>query len=432
MSPTAMHIAAPCAIPDLANKSIAAKKGQEHRHLEETLQGTVSTNHAEDIAFAQALHGRDLKKGLWAQLKSKNQDVYGVTSDTYFNMWGKDATTDSKANEKERASRYSQLVNSYYHLATDFFEYGWGKSFHFCRFYPGEEFHSAVKRHEHFLAIKTGIDSGMKVLDVGCGVGGPARAITHLTGASIVGLNNNAYQLEKAREYTIQEDLGDKLSFIKVSKWFDLQEIPELNLIACFCINQGDFMQIPFDQGTFDRVYAIEATCHAPSFEGVYAEIYRVLKPGGKFGCYEWCMTEKYDAENPKHKEIAHGIAIGNSLPDVRTVADSLGALQKVGFKIEMHVDLARMGDRVHWYYPLEGDLRQCQTFRDIFTTLVMTQAGRYLTINICRILEKIGFAPKGTVQTQEVLEVAGDSVVAGGREDIFTPMFFFVAQKPM
>ncbi|KAL9539225.1 hypothetical protein MBANPS3_010392 [Mucor bainieri] len=409
MPPTAIHTASPRATPDLVSKSIATKKDQEQKHIEETLQKTVSTNHADDIAFAQALHGRDLKKGLWAQLKSKNQDVYGVTSDTYFNMWGKDATTDSKANEQERASRYSQLVNSYYHLATDFFEYGWGKSFHFCRFYPGEEFHSAVKRHEHYLAIKTGIDSDMKVLDVGCGVGGPARAISHLTGASIIGLNNNAYQLEKAKQYAIQEDLGDKLSFIK-----------------------GDFMHIPYDQGTFDRVYAIEATCHAPSFEGVYAEIYRVLKPGGKFGCYEWCMTDKYDVQNPKHKEIAHGIAIGNSLPDVRTVADSLNALQKVGFEVEMHVDLARMGDRVHWYYPLEGDLRQCQTFRDIFTTLVMTQAGRYVTTNICRALEKIGFAPKGTVQTQEVLEVAGDSVVAGGQEDIFTPMFFFVAKKPM
>lgn len=218
MPPTGIHTAAtyPDA-QDLVNRSIASKKYHEHRQLQEKLQNAVSTNHAEDIAFAQALHGKDLKKGLWAQLKSKNQDVYGVTSDTYFNMWGKDATNDSKANEKERASRYSQLVNSYYHLATDFFEYGWGKSFHFCRFYPGEEFHSAVKRHEHFLAIKTGIEPGMKVLDVGCGVGGPARAISHLTGASIIGLNNNAYQLEKAREYAVQEDLGNKLSFVKVN-----------------------------------------------------------------------------------------------------------------------------------------------------------------------------------------------------------------------
>lgn len=32
-------------------------------------------------------------------------------------------------------------------------------------------------------------------------------------------------------------------------------------------------------------VYAIEATCHAPSFEGIYEEIYRCLKPGGVVRC---------------------------------------------------------------------------------------------------------------------------------------------------
>ncbi|KAI8971521.1 sterol 24-C-methyltransferase [Mycotypha africana] len=367
-----------------------------------------SRKHAEDIAYAKALHGSQLKKGLWSNLRSKNNDVYSVTSNTYFSMWGKDANNDTEENEKDRASRYSTLVNAYYNLATDFYEYGWGKSFHFCRFYPGEEFHLAMKRHEYFLALKLDIQPGMKVLDVGCGVGGPARAIAHLTGASIIGLNNNAYQLEKARDYAVQEDLSKQLEFIK-----------------------GDFMAIPFDDNTFDRIYAVEATCHAPTFEGVYAEIYRVLKPGGKFGCYEWCMTENYDPTNQKHKEIAHGIALGNSLPDVRSIADSLEALKNVGFQIELQMDLANQGDRITWYYPLEGDLRQCQTLRDVLTTLVMTKWGRFTTTNICRVLEKIGLAPKGTVQTQEVLEVAGDSVVAGGREGIFTPMFFFVAVKP-
>ena len=36
---------------------------------------------------------------------------------------------------------------------------------------------------------------------------------------------------------------------------------------------------------SFDAVYAIEATVHAPELEGVYREIFRVLKPGGTFAC---------------------------------------------------------------------------------------------------------------------------------------------------
>lgn len=46
---------------------------------------------------------------------------------------------------------------------------------------------------------------------------------------------------------------------------------------------KGDFMKLreQFGEGSFDAVYAIEATVHAPTWEGVYGEIKRVLKPGG-------------------------------------------------------------------------------------------------------------------------------------------------------
>jgi len=47
---------------------------------------------------------------------------------------------------------------------------------------------------------------------------------------------------------------------------------------------KGDFMKIreQFGENSFDAVYAIEATCHAPDWEGIYSEIKHVLKPGGK------------------------------------------------------------------------------------------------------------------------------------------------------
>ena len=60
-----------------------------------------------------------------------------------------------------------------------------------------------------------GIREGMRVLDVGCGVGGPAREIAKFTGANIVGLNNNDYQIERATRYAAKEGLSDQLSFTK-------------------------------------------------------------------------------------------------------------------------------------------------------------------------------------------------------------------------
>ena len=53
------------------------------------------------------------------------------------------------------------------------------------------------------------------MLDVGCGVGGPAREIAKFTGANIVGLNNNDYQIERATRYAAKEKLSHQLSFTK-------------------------------------------------------------------------------------------------------------------------------------------------------------------------------------------------------------------------
>jgi len=47
----------------------------------------------------------------------------------------------------------------------------------------------------------------------------------------------------------------------------------------------------------------------------VYGEIFRVLKPGQYFACYEWCLTPKYDKNNELHRLIKKKIEEGDGLP---------------------------------------------------------------------------------------------------------------------
>ena len=52
--------------------------------------------------------------------------------------------------------------------------------------------------------------------DCGCGVGGPARQIAAFSGAKIVGLNNNAYQVSRATKTTKAENLSHLVTYVKV------------------------------------------------------------------------------------------------------------------------------------------------------------------------------------------------------------------------
>ena len=89
---------------------------------------------------------------------------------------------------------HAALVSRYYDIVTPFYEYAWGTSFHFSPRRPGERLATAHRRHEEGVGRLLGLRSGMRVADVGCGVGGPLLAIAGATGASITGLNNNAHQ----------------------------------------------------------------------------------------------------------------------------------------------------------------------------------------------------------------------------------------------
>lgn len=70
---------------------------------------------------------------------------------------------DGAASGEERKANYTDMVNKYYDLATSFYEYGWGQSFHFAHRWKGESHNESIKRHEHYLALKLQLTAGKKV-----------------------------------------------------------------------------------------------------------------------------------------------------------------------------------------------------------------------------------------------------------------------------
>ena len=186
-----------------------------------------------------------------------------------------------------------------------------------------------------------------------------------------------------------------------------------------------------FPPNSFDAVYAIEATVHAPSLEGVYSQIFRVLKPGGVFGVYEWLMTDKYDNANPQHRQIRLDIEQGDGISNMERISEGLRAIRAAGFVLEHHEDLAHRPDTRPWYWPLAGELGMMGSLWDLPTIARMHPVGRRIIHAGVGVLEKVGVASKGTQKTADSLAKAAVALVEGGRQDLFTPMYLMVARKP-
>mmetsp|Transcript_54183 Transcript_54183/g.129051 ORF Transcript_54183/g.129051 Transcript_54183/m.129051 type:complete len:403 (+) Transcript_54183:115-1323(+) len=307
-----------------------------------------------------------------------------------------------------RKEAYSTLVDSYYDLATAFYEWGWGYCFHFAFRRKTESWRDAYNRHETLLASKLNVAKGATLLDCGCGVGGPARVIAQFLGCQVKGVTINGYQVKRGNTLSGRMGLNQQVQLI-----------------------QADFMKLPFQDAEFDGVYAIESTCHAPNREGVYSEIMRVLKPGGVFATYEWGLTSAYDPSSEEHRLLKHRIEVGDGLPDLIQTTEITGALIAAGFEVLEARDYAEdsnvaAGDEP-WYGPLLPSWNPLSWPCFQFNALMQAVLPWLL-----RFGEIVRILPADVSKTREMLLEAGLGCRAGGLTNTFTPMWLMVAKKPL
>jgi sterol 24-C-methyltransferase len=185
-------------------------------------------------------------------------------------------------------------------------------------------------------------------------------------------------------------------------------------------------MNIPEKAASFDAAYQLEATCHAPDLQGCYAEIFRLLKPGGCFASCDWVMTDRFDDASAAHRQCKEDICLGNGLPDLRRASDALAALRAAGFEVLEAHDLGESSE-IPWYDPIDKDRPLSLSVSGFRTTRV----GRQVTHAMVQLLEKARLAPPGSTAVSSFLVKGADALVEGGKQRIFTPMYFTLARKP-
>ena len=299
---------------------------------------------------------------------------------------------------------HTVTVNDYYDLCSEFMQFGWSESLHFAPLRRGETLEEAIVRHQRRMIGSLELREGMKVVDVGCGVGGPMRRVARESGATVVCINNNERQLEMARRRNVEAGLDHMAEYVRCS-FMDMSAI---------------------EADSFDAGYAIESTCHAPDKERAFAEIFRVLKPGALFWGQEMCMTESFDPDNARHSAIKDELMRGVALRTIATFREVDDALETAGFQIVEAAD-RDLGDPggTPWYRPIEG---QGGILRNAFRR---TPWGRGAMVAGLRLAEAFRIFPKGSTSVVKMMDRTADAFVAGGSTGIFTPLYCFLARKP-
>ncbi len=110
--------------------------------------------------------------------------------------------------------------------------------------------------------------TGTSLLDIGCGAGGIDLALVRNHGAGYVtGLDVEDTVLARARELIARAQLGARIGLVKAAPG-----------------------PLPFPPGTFEVVFSKDSLVHISDKQALMAEVFRVLKPGGRFIASDWLI----------------------------------------------------------------------------------------------------------------------------------------------
>lgn len=129
---------------------------------------------------------------------------------------------------------------------------------------PAEELHLLGRTATIALAERAAVTELDRVLDVGSGIGGPARYLAANLGCEVTGIDLTQELCDVATELTRRVGLHDKVTF-----------------------QQGDALDLPFTDGEFDVVWTQHASMNVADKARFFAELRRVVVTGGRLACFD-------------------------------------------------------------------------------------------------------------------------------------------------
>jgi SAM-dependent methyltransferase len=134
---------------------------------------------------------------------------------------------------------------------------------------PLDQFHTRGILATAELASAAGIVPSTRVLDLGCGIGGPARYLAASFGCKVTGVDLSPDFIHAATYLTARCGLSDRVMF-----------------------QIGDAAHLPFEDAAFDTILLQHVAMNIPDRAALYAEVRRTLATGGRFVTYDVVLRD--------------------------------------------------------------------------------------------------------------------------------------------
>lgn len=186
---------------------------------------------------------------------------------------------------------------------------------------PVDQFHTRGQVATVELAQLAELQPGQRVLDVGGGLGGAARTLAAQFGCDVTVLDLTEEYCRAGEWLTAQTRLSTQVRF-----------------------RVGNALDLPFAAGEFDVVWSQHSSMNIDDKERLYAEMHRVLKPGGRLAIHEIMAGPV----QPVHFPVPW--AREPALSFLRPTAAMRTTIRQAGFDERVWVDLSQQS--LDWFRP--------------------------------------------------------------------------------
>jgi SAM-dependent methyltransferase len=167
-----------------------------------------------------------------------------------------------------------------------------------------------------------------RILDIGCGPGGPTMELARLSGGEVIGLDTHQPYLDELQKKIERERFTDRVRALEASMF-----------------------NLDFPGEHFDIIWA-EGAIYIIGFEKGLKEWRRLIKPHGFLVVHEMCWLEP----NPPKEIYDYWMAV---YPGIMTIPDNLELIPDCGYRVIGHFPLPDDAWWVEYYGPLEKRLKK-------------------------------------------------------------------------